>query len=173
MSGWYYSKNGEQKGPISREELSAMKSSGEVITTDLVWKEGMSDWLPLGQVDEFGGGGPPLTSTASVENTPLVQPQSYSVQSGQQVQNIPSYLIPSIIATLLGGFLCALVPLPLGIVAIVFASKVEGLQLRGDYAGAMSASKAAKTWMIVSFACSGLMIASVILMFIVGALGSV
>ena len=47
---WYYSKNGTQLGPVTEQELKAKGGSGEVLATDLVWKEGMPDWLPFGQL---------------------------------------------------------------------------------------------------------------------------
>ena len=40
--------------------------------------------------------------------------------------------------------------LPFGIVAIVYAAKVDGLKARGDIAGAMSAAKSSRTWCNVS-----------------------
>lgn len=56
---------------------------------------------------------------------------------------VPSYLWQSIVVTLL----CCL---PAGIVAIVYASKVDSLLSGGDVAGAQAASGSAKTWCWVS-----------------------
>lgn len=39
--------------------------------------------------------------------------------------------------------------LPLGIVAIIYASKVDNLYMAGDYAGALSASKSARNWALI------------------------
>jgi hypothetical protein len=39
---------------------------------------------------------------------------------------------------------------PAGVVAIVFATRVQGLQQMGDVQGALDASQKAKTWCIVS-----------------------
>ena len=55
----------------------------------------------------------------------------------------PNNLVWAILTTL---FCC----LPLGIVSIVFASKVDGLRAAGDIAGAWEASRKAKTWAIWS-----------------------
>ncbi len=54
---WYFTKNGRQEGPISTESLQSMIVSGAVATTDLIWREGMAEWTPAGQVAEFAGGG--------------------------------------------------------------------------------------------------------------------
>ena len=65
--------------------------------------------------------------------------------------NIPNYLAFSIIATVLATCLCC--PLGLvGIVAIVFSSKVNSLLAQGDIAGAQRASASAKTWCWVATA---------------------
>lgn len=46
MSGqWYYSKNNQQKGPVSEQELKRMALSGELRPSDLVWSQGMSSWV--------------------------------------------------------------------------------------------------------------------------------
>ena len=65
--------------------------------------------------------------------------------------SIPNHLAWSIIATVLATCLCC--PLGLvGIVAIVFASKVNTLLNQGDVAGAQRASANAKTWCWVATA---------------------
>lgn len=65
--------------------------------------------------------------------------------------SIPNYLAWSIIATVLATCLCC--PLGLmGIVAIVFANKVNTLLNQGDIAGAQRASANAKTWCWVATA---------------------
>ena len=65
-------------------------------------------------------------------------------------QCVPNYLIPSILITI---FCCW----PLGIPAIIYAAKVNGLAGAGDIAGAVEASRKAKMWMFISLG-SGLAI---------------
>jgi hypothetical protein len=43
---WFYTKDGEQLGPVSSKQLSQLAASGELQPTDLVWKEGAPDWKP-------------------------------------------------------------------------------------------------------------------------------
>lgn len=50
---WYYSKGTTQLGPVSDPELRAKLASGEVSATDMVWREGMANWLPVSIVDEL------------------------------------------------------------------------------------------------------------------------
>jgi hypothetical protein len=49
---WYYTLNGQQAGPISQQELSN-KLNGELPPNTLVWKEGMPNWTPSSEVEEF------------------------------------------------------------------------------------------------------------------------
>lgn len=47
---WFYSDNGQQKGPISDMELTTLVRGGTIPTNALVWREGLPDWQPLSQV---------------------------------------------------------------------------------------------------------------------------
>ena len=47
---WHYSVNGEKKGPISSGELKQLASAGKLSRSDLIWKEGMANWVPAGKV---------------------------------------------------------------------------------------------------------------------------
>lgn len=69
-------------------------------------------------------------------------PQQYGAP--QPVQNVPDYLLWSILVTI---FCC----LPFGIVAIVKAAAANGKKNVGDYYGAMQDAAAAKTWVWWSF----------------------
>lgn len=54
MSDWYYSHDGEQKGPVPASELQRLASSGGFDKEKgLVWREGMADWLPVSSVPEL------------------------------------------------------------------------------------------------------------------------
>ncbi len=66
-------------------------------------------------------------------------------------QPVPNHLAWAIVSTVLATCLCC--PLGLvGIVAIVFASKVNSLLRQGDIAGAQRASANARTWCWVATA---------------------
>ena len=47
---WHYSVKGEKKGPISSGELKQLASAGKLSRSDLIWKEGMANWVPAGKV---------------------------------------------------------------------------------------------------------------------------
>jgi hypothetical protein len=45
---WYYTLDGQRRGPVSTEELKDLAASGVLNPTELVWKEGMADWSEAG-----------------------------------------------------------------------------------------------------------------------------
>ncbi len=44
MADWWYSKNGERQGPVSSSQLRQLAQTGELLPTDMVFKEGASQW---------------------------------------------------------------------------------------------------------------------------------
>lgn len=147
---WYYSKNGMQLGPLSQEELASKAKGGEIQASDLIWREGMTDWKPLAQVPEFQGlvsqSTPPAIGMGSVPNhQPVAYPPGYAPGT------VPNYLWQSIVVTVL----CCL---PFGVVSIVHAAKVDSLLAQGDIVGATAASQSAKKWAITGVASWGAII---------------
>jgi hypothetical protein len=148
----------------------------------------MPDWLPLSRVPELLGQAQPDApgTTTAVEvspvkpelsmparqplgSVPLPQPPAY--QGNYVAPVIPTYMWQSVVATVVGLPFCCILAFPFGIVAIVFAAKVEGLRVQGDVFGATTASNNAKTWMIISFALSGLGIVLQVLNIVLNAAG--
>ena len=50
----YITRGGQQYGPYSSEQASAMLASGELSVSDQAWYEGASGWMPLNQVPGIG-----------------------------------------------------------------------------------------------------------------------
>ena len=48
---WHYSRGGQQAGPISAAELKQLASSGKLSRTDMVWKDGMPNWVPAEKIN--------------------------------------------------------------------------------------------------------------------------
>ena len=157
---WFYAKDGSQKGPVETDELRAKIAAGEVGAGDLVWREGMKDWMPAAQVTELGSyGASPAAGAPTAEQTPpAAQPQAAPASPYQAPQAstpaeyggagapVPNYLWQSIVVTLL----CCQ---PFGIPAIVFAAKVNAYLAGGMQAEAMDASQKAKMWTWIGFGC--------------------
>ena len=57
---FHISRNGQQFGPYSLDDVRAQLASGTLLPTDLAWKEGAPDWQPLSSMTEFAGIVPPV-----------------------------------------------------------------------------------------------------------------
>jgi hypothetical protein len=49
-SEWYYAKDGQQYGPVSARDLKQLADQGTLLATDVVWKDGIPDWRPAGEL---------------------------------------------------------------------------------------------------------------------------
>ena len=131
---WYYSKNGTQLGPVAQGELVSKLASGEVSSSDLVWKDGMADWIPASQVAELrviadvpaspavsAGPGAPVDS-------PYVAPASYPLPpaSRSAVAGKASTSMTLGIIAIVTGVLCGCIGgIPCGILAVVFGNQYK------------------------------------------------
>ena len=132
MAQYYYTDGKERYGPFSLEELQLKN----ITPTTLVWKEGMADWMPASQLSELTV--PPASNLFS---TPDIPPISISPVTEAPPKN---WLVESILVT----FLCCL---PLGIVAIINATKVESLWISGQRDASVRASQEAGKWVKIGF----------------------
>ena len=176
MKLWHYTKMGLQQGPVPEDELRQKIRRGEIGEATLVWHEGMADWLPLSQVPALQEANPAVpVMTPPLElpphmpatlpqvaappgNVPLPQPPAY--HGDYVAPQISNYMWQSIVALVISIGMMLVICLPIGmpfaIVALVYATKVEGLRAQGNFIEAQSASTSAKTWMIISYVLSGL-----------------
>ena len=74
--------------------------------------------------------------------------------------SVPNYLVPSIISL----FCC----LPLGIVAVIFAARVNGQVQAGDTAGALDSSRKAKMFSYIGLILGLIWIAIWVIMTVLG-----
>ena len=47
---WYLFKDGERQGPVSPQLLRQLAAGGDVRPADLLWREGLADWVPASRV---------------------------------------------------------------------------------------------------------------------------
>src|SRR5688572_4318724 len=52
---WFYSTAAGQAGPVSEIELKVLAASGQLKSTDLIWRDGLADWMPAGKVPGLFG----------------------------------------------------------------------------------------------------------------------
>ncbi|MEW6303188.1 MAG: GYF domain-containing protein [Verrucomicrobiota bacterium] len=62
---WYYAEGTQQTGPITEADLDALFASGRINAATLVWREGMANWQPYGQVKPVPAGAPAGTVACS------------------------------------------------------------------------------------------------------------
>ena len=136
---WYYSKNGMQMGPVSQADLMAKIASGEVAAMDLVWRDGMVDWLPTGQIEELrsiGGSLPQrsVPSTNMAPGSPYAAPNSPSMNPGQMPGAAPlssgkatASMVLGIVGVVFSICACygILISLPCTILAVIFGNQAK------------------------------------------------
>jgi len=66
---WYYVENGQQRGPVSEEDLRALAQNGSIQPDTLVWRQGQASWIPFKEAFKTTAGAPgaaPAPALASV-----------------------------------------------------------------------------------------------------------
>jgi len=134
MKKYFLLKSGQQVGPFSIDELKAKK----IKKTNLVWAEGMADWLKAGEVAElndlFKVVAPPPPSTPpppaanqyqSPPPQPQVQYQAPPQQPNYQNQQAPQngYVPKSGKGWIIAGYIFALMG---GLIGIAIGSYLQG-----------------------------------------------
>lgn len=65
---WYYAKNGEQRGPVTDADFQTLYQTGTINAETLVWREGMANWQPYGELFPSAGA---RTAPAPFAATPV------------------------------------------------------------------------------------------------------
>ncbi|WP_179998262.1 RDD family protein [Acinetobacter sp. YH12239] len=112
----YLARNNQQAGPYTVEQLNQMLSSQQVLLTDLVWHQGMTEWKALGELTQ----GKLYYQPEGYHPTPPVQ-QSYSNPSISSV-NVQKNTTQQELASIGSRFLAKLVDLALWLPAMVIPS---------------------------------------------------
>lgn len=75
---WYYTINGQQApAPVSAAQLKQLAGSNQLQPTDLVWQEGMANWMPAGSVKGLFSG----PARAGIEQPALVEPAAGTMKA--------------------------------------------------------------------------------------------
>ncbi|MDY3555836.1 DUF4339 domain-containing protein [Gemmata sp. JC717] len=70
VANWYYTSGVTRLGPVSDAELRALAANGKVRPSDLVWRKGMSEWVPASRIKGLC----PVTDEPPPLPTPLSLP---------------------------------------------------------------------------------------------------
>jgi hypothetical protein len=71
---WYYAHAGQQSGPISAADLKMLAVIGQLAPEDLVWRDGMSEWIPARKVRGLFGGEAAAQAAAAATTAPAAAP---------------------------------------------------------------------------------------------------
>ena len=109
---WFYAKHGQQQGPVDLETLKAKFQSGEIAPTDLVWREGMGEWVAAETLSELttppAGAEPAPSPQAAVSGTgPEVTGEQAVAQPAPGMasgvpQGTPGLAIASLVCGIIG-----------------------------------------------------------------------
>jgi hypothetical protein len=77
MAEWFYGKDNAQHGPVSDLEIRNLVTSAQIDMNTIVWREGMTEWLPMKDISEFQPAAGNVMDTAS----PYASPQTYAGQA--------------------------------------------------------------------------------------------
>ena len=70
---WFYGKGEDPIGPHTPSEMRELFASGELEARDLVWTEGMENWVEARTLD-FLRPGPPSSQPPAYEETDILRP---------------------------------------------------------------------------------------------------
>ena len=126
--------DGREYGPKEETEVREWIQQGRLNALSQIKEVGEDEWVSLGSRPEF---------SAQQSDTATAPPLSAG-PSAPPTYQIPTYLAQSILVTLC----CCL---PVGIPAIVYASRIDNLMRMGQYAEAQECSRKAKMWCWISF----------------------
>ncbi|MGA2440373.1 MAG: GYF domain-containing protein [Tepidisphaeraceae bacterium] len=124
MAEWFYSKNGQQQGPVSGTALKQMADNGQILPDDLVWREGMAEWAKASQLKGlFGAPGapPPVPVAPQMAPPPLAPDYATAVAQpyGQPISGSSGMAIASLVCGLLICVpVCSLLAIIFGIIGI-------------------------------------------------------
>jgi hypothetical protein len=81
MAEWYYGENGTQVGPLDDHAMRSAIGEGRLHQQTLVWRDGMVNWLPLGNVPELAA--PNLQSVPHAPPVPVYYGPTSSPMAGR------------------------------------------------------------------------------------------
>jgi hypothetical protein len=87
---WYYAQNGRQHGPVSEQQVRQMAASGQLQPEDLVWYEGLADWVAAAAVpglippERLPPARQAVAPPMEVASSPVQEPRGLDTQRSQE-----------------------------------------------------------------------------------------
>ena len=74
---WYFADGDVERGPVTEAQLRALIGTDNLKPDDLVWKEGMEDWMPAGEIPGLFDSDPdPDSESPKSEDPPAAENDS-------------------------------------------------------------------------------------------------
>jgi len=111
---WFYSRQGDQSGPVSFKELKELASNGSLNPRhDMAWTTGMAEWKPAGEIDGLfaKAGATPQPGAVTIDGDPYEPPMDpWADPASSQNTEWPGARRRSFyFMTMVFPFLCALI----------------------------------------------------------------
>ena len=144
---FYIDAEGKQQGTFAPDELRQVNMKRET----LVWTQGMEQWKRAEEVSElsflFAAPAAGQEAAHAAPSYPAHHEQPAAPYGTQNYQPMPkTWLVESILVTILPFILCSSFLSLLGIIGIVYAAQVESFFNRGDFVASAEASRSAGKW---------------------------
>jgi len=132
LGDWFFTVQGQQKGPVSREELAHLAELGAIHPrNDMVWQTGMESWVAAGDLEGLFKRRDPneqvkATSqmAATATNPNATDPHAANDASGE-ISDFQQYLTAEWSGVTRGGYIFGTMVLPvIGLVGIVVISRL-------------------------------------------------
>lgn len=141
---FFIDETGKQRGTFSTEELRRENIKRET----LVWTQGMEQWMRADAVSELIY---IFEQPIEVQPQILHNPNNTDIARENREPMPKTWLIESILVTILPFVFCGSFLSLLGIIAIVYSAQVESFYNRGDYSSSIEASRSAGKWTKITF----------------------
>ncbi|MDD4778409.1 MAG: GYF domain-containing protein [Fermentimonas sp.] len=146
---FFIDESGKQRGTFTPVELRRENIKRET----LVWTQGMENWKRAGEVSELSFLFEQSGSEQSYEVQQVVPAKPENTVYEKEIRKpMPkTWLVESILVTILPFIFCGSFLSLLGIIAIVYSAQVESFYNRGDYNAALESSNSAGKWTKITF----------------------
>jgi GYF domain 2/Domain of unknown function (DUF4190) len=108
---WFYSKDGQQQGPVAFSEIERLLAEGQITEDSLVWQQGSPNWVKLSTVLNA----PPVSVAPGAPATPI---SAASTETIPAVSKTNGFAITSLTLGIIGLFCCTTVIF--NILAVIF-----------------------------------------------------
>lgn len=122
---WYYSQEGQQRGPLTPSQIKELVAAGKLKPTDLIWKEGLESWIPASRLK---GLFPQETLAESTEESQLAVNTGASTMTARRESDHPAAVAWRLLGSSL-GVCCKRLPAVVFVTVIWYVASLFALSL--------------------------------------------